>query len=125
MAKTTSKSKTAYFAQYKSNSKWAANRRRKLERQLKLHPNNAEQIQAALSNVAYRRGTPKNPQWSHTAIRTAQLFKKFTGRGSIDLFSANPKLQTAALQYHSPKHSFVMPAGKVDFSLGARAFIKR
>lgn len=125
MAKTVSKSKQAYYTQYKNSSRWAANRKRKLERQLKLQPGNEKQIQAAIGNISYRRATPKNPQWSHSAIRIAKLFKEFTGRASVDLFSSNPKTQAAALQYYNPDRVWHnLPQGKVDFSLGARALNK-
>lgn len=126
MAKTASKSKQAYFTQYKSSSRWAANRKRKLERQLKLQPGNAEQIKSAIGRISYRRGTPKAPQWSHNAIRIAKLFKYFTGQAPIALFSSNPKLQAAALQYHNPSRVFDnLPEGKVSFSLAARAHDKQ
>lgn len=126
MAKTSSKSKTAYLSQYKSTSRWASNRKRKLERQLKLQPGNAEQIKAAIGNISYRRKTPTNRVWSHSAIRTAQLFKYFSGRGSLDLFSSNPKTQAAALQWFNPERKFVgVPDGKVSFSLAARVHDKQ
>lgn len=125
MAKTSSKSKTNYYSVYKTTSRWASNRKRKLERQLKLQPGNEAQIRSALGRISYRRGTPKAPQWSHSAIRIAKLFKEFSGRASIDLFSSNPKLQAAALQYYNPDRVWAnLPQGKVDFSLGARAFSK-
>lgn len=125
MAKTASKSKQAYFTQYKNTSKWASNRKRKLEKQLRLQPSNAEQIKAAIGRVSYRRGTPKNPQWSHSAIRIAKLFKYFAGYAPADLFSSNPKVQSAALQYHNPERVWrELPEGKVSFSLAARAHDK-
>lgn len=126
MAKTSSKSKTAYYSQYKTSSRWAANRKRKLERQLKLQPGNEEQLKAAIGNISYRRGTPKNPMWSHSARRTAQLFKLFTGRGPIELFSSNQKIQAQALQYFNPDRKFVgLSEEKVSFSIGARAHDKQ
>lgn len=126
MAKTSSKSKTAYYAQYKSASKWAANRKRKLERQLKLQPGNAEQINAAIGKISYRRGTPKNPMWSHGARRIAGLFKEFSGHASVDLFSSNPKVQAQALQRFDAERKFHnLPEGKVSFSLAARAHDKQ
>lgn len=126
MAKTASKSKTAYLSQYKSTSRWASNRKRKLERQLKLQPNNAEQIKRAIGNISYRRKTPTTAMWSHGNIRIATVFKQFSGRAPLDLFSSNPKTQAAALQYYDPKREFFnMPEGKVSFSLAARAHDKQ
>lgn len=126
MAKTTSKSKTSYYSLYKTSSRWSSNRKRKLERQLKLQPGNEQQIKAAIGNISYRRGTPKNRVWSASARRTARLFKQFAGYAPINLFSSNPKVQASALQYHNPERVFNdLPEGKVSFSLAARAHDKQ
>lgn len=126
MAKTISKSKQAYYTQYKNTSRWAANRKRKLERQLKLQPGNEDQIKAAIGNVSYRRATPKGRVWAHSHRRIAQLFKEFAGYAPQALFSSNPKVQSAALQYHNPERKFIgLPEGKVSFSIGARAHDKQ
>lgn len=126
MAKTSSKSKTSYYSQYKTSSRWASNRKRKLERQLKLQPGNEQQIKAAIGRISYRRGTPKNPVWSHSARRIAGLFKSFTGYASINLFSSNPKVQAQALQRFALERKFHnLPDGKVSFSLAARAHDKQ
>ena len=94
-----SKSKQAYSALYKSSTRWATNRKIKLTRLLKQQPNN-EQIKDALENIKYRRHTPNGKTvWSHSNIRLAKLFKEFTGRASVDLFSSNPKVQSSALAY--------------------------
>ena len=123
MAKSQSKSKQAYQTQYKATSRWKSNRVRKLQRQLKLQPNNAAQIEAALANVGnYRRSTPTTPFWSHTMIRTAKLFKQFCGKAPHTLFSSNPQTAAAALQGlrgNVQKNS--VPQGKADFSIAAVA----
>lgn len=122
MAKTVSKSKQAYYTVYKNTSRWAANRKRKLERQLKLQPGNEEQIKKAIGNISYRRATPKGRVWAHSHRRVAQLFKQFAGYAPQTLFSSNPKVQSAALQYINPSREFKnLPEGKVSFSLAARA----
>lgn len=121
MAKTASKSKTAYLSAYKANNRWATNRRKKLERQLKLQPNNM-QVKAALDALGgqkYRRKTPTTPVWSSGNIRIAKLFKEFVGHVHKDLFSSNPKLREAALREHS-RRQLPQPQGKVDFSIAAR-----
>ena len=100
-----------------------ANRKRKLLKLLKQQPNN-EQIKDALTNIKYRRKTPKTQEWSKSAIQMAKLFKLFTGRADWDLFSSNPKVQAAALAVHSKKDFSKLPEGKVSFSLGARAHDK-
>ena len=125
MAKNTSKSKQAQYTQYQSNSKWASNRKRKLERQLKLQPNNSEQIKLAISNISYRRKTPKIQAWSHSNIRMAMLFKLFTGKASPELFSSNQKTQSAALHLYKPSKVQKVPEGKVSFLLAARAHDKQ
>jgi len=116
-----SKSKQAYSALYKSSTRWATNRKIKLTRLLKQQPNN-EQIKDALGNIKYRRHTPNSKTvWSHSNIRLAKLFKEFTGRASADLFSSNPKVQSAALAYRPDADKLKVIEGKVSFSLGARA----
>ena len=116
-----SKSKQAYSALYKSSTRWATNRKIKLTRVLKQQPNN-EQVKDALANIKYRRHTPNSKTvWSHGNIRLAKLFKEFTGRASADLFSSNPKVQSAALAYRPDADKLKVIEGKVNFSLGARA----
>jgi hypothetical protein len=118
---TASKSKQAYSALYKSTTRWATNRKIKLTRVLKQQPNN-EQIKEALANIKYRRHTPNGKSvWSHSNIRLAKLFKEFTGRASAELFSSNPKIQSAALAYRPDAEKLKVIDGRVSFSLGSRA----
>ncbi len=100
-----------------------ANRKRRLQRTLKAQPNNV-QVQNALLEVGSKRKAPNNPQWSHSAIRLAKLFKEFTGRAPKELFSSNPKVVQAAMTAPSNKVFVNLPQGKVDFSIGARAFMR-
>lgn len=67
----TSKKNSAYSTQYKATG-YAANRRRKLERLLKQQPNN-KQIPAALSDIHYRRKTPKSSAWSASEKKSTAL----------------------------------------------------
>ena len=101
-----------------------ANRKRRLERTLKAQPNN-QQVQNALLETGRQRKAPVTAQWSHTAIRLAKLFKEFRGSAPKELFSSNPKVQQAALSVPSTKLFLNLPQGKVDFSLGARAFMRK
>jgi hypothetical protein len=118
---TASKSRQNYATLYKSSTRWATNRKIKLTRALKQQPNN-EQIKEALANIKYRRHTPNTKTvWSHGNIRIAKLFKEFTGHASADLFSSNPKVQSAALAYRPNTEKLKVIDGKVSFSLGARA----
>jgi len=114
------KSKTPATTSAKGSSTAEINRKRKLLKQLKLQPNN-EQLKDALTNIKYRRKTPKGQEWSKTQIHIAKLFKQFTGRADWDLFSSNPKVQAAAIAMHSKKDFSNLPQGKVSFTLGARA----
>lgn len=100
-----------------------ANRKRRLQRTLKAQPNN-QQVQNALLEVGRQRKAPVTPQWSHTAIRLAKLFKEFSGRAPKELFSSNPKVQQAAMTMPSTKQFVGLPQAKVDFSIGARAFMR-
>jgi hypothetical protein len=101
-----------------------ANRKRKLLKLLKQQPNN-KQLQNAVLETGQVRKKPTTPQWSHGAIRLAKLFKYFRGSAPKELFSGNPKVQQAALSAPSTKQFVNLPVGKVDFSLGARAFMRK
>lgn len=114
------KNKTPASAAAKGPGTAETNRKRKLLKLLKLQPNN-EQIKDALTNIKYRRKTPKGQEWSKTDITIAKLFKEFNGRADWDLFSSNPKVQAAAISKHSGKDFHNLPQGKVSFTLGARA----
>ena len=72
MAKGSSKTVGSNYASYKVLGKQAANRTRKLQKQLKLQPNN-EQVRLALLNVGYRRKTPSTRQWTSVSKEYAQL----------------------------------------------------
>lgn len=123
MARATSKSQDAYYAMYKTSQRWRTNRERKLNKALRRNPNN-EQIKTALKNIVYRRKIPGVVgSWSKTNIYIAKLFKTFVGRVDKDIFSSNPKLQTAALMLHGNATKTVQ--GKVSFQLAARAHDKR
>lgn len=123
MARATSKSQEAYYAMYKTSQRWRTNRERRLKQALKRNPNN-KQIEQAIKDLAYRRKTPGTVgSWSKTNIYIAKLFKQFVGRVDKDIFSSNPKVQAAALAIHSKQNT--APAGKVDFTLAARAHDQR
>lgn len=110
--------------QYKSSKRMESNRKIKLERQIKLQPNN-EQLKVALKDIGYRRKTPKVPFWSHTMIKTAKLFKLFGGTFDPKMMNADPKISQAALSVQSPKartpHEYKLTKQEsLFFSLGAR-----
>lgn len=103
-----------------------ANRKRRLQRTVKAQPNNAQAAIALSEARGHKRKTPKNPYWSHTMIREAKLFKEFTGKMDINIFSSieatrsNARLHITREDWSQVK----VPEGKVDFSIGARAFGK-
>lgn len=100
-----------------------ANRKRRLTKLLKSQPNNL-QVQNALLEAGTKRKASINRQWSHNNIRLAKLFKEFTGRAPKELFSSNPKVQQAAMSLPNTLRFDKLPEGKVDFSIGARAFLR-
>lgn len=119
--KTSSKSDQNYWSRYKSNKIWETNRKRKLAKHLKNHPND-KVAEKATQNIKYRRGTPKDPQWTPGNIRVAMLFKQFTGRVNKDMFNSNHKIQQEALATYNNKGLVrVNQTSKVDYSIGARA----
>jgi hypothetical protein len=118
MAKTRGPSAKAYYAAYKSQNKYATNRRKKLERTLKEQPNN-EQIVAALKNITYRRKTPNTRMWSSTKRKVAGMFKEFTGSMNYNVFNTNDMVRTLAV--NALKSNKTAAAEKVSFKLGARA----
>jgi hypothetical protein len=120
--KTSSKSDQNYWSRYKSNKVWEVNRKRKLAKHLKRHPNDKIAEQATHA-IKYRRGTPKDPQWTPGNIRIAKLFKDFAGFVNRDMFNSNHKIQLDALNtYNRPAAGTrVNQTSRVDFSLGARA----
>lgn len=76
--KVTSKHQKDLYATYKASNKFEVNRKKKLQRQLKLNPGNAAQIEAALKNISYRRKTPKKANDTTPKTRNTQL-PKFVG----------------------------------------------
>lgn len=110
MAKSRSKSQEAHYARYKSAKTFETNRKRKLERLIKLQPNNL-QLQAALKSIRSPRSTPKVSKWSHTAIADAKMFAAFKKQGP-----SQPK-GTKPLVMHKQPFSFAarahLPSGNL------------
>lgn len=119
MAKTQNKASPA--ASGKSN-RWEINRKRKLEKQLKLQPNN-KQVELALQNIHRRRKTPTNREWSKSWIRIAKLFKLFSGRFDRNIMSSNQAVAATALQKPGKLAEQKIPNTTSDknfFSIAAR-----
>jgi len=110
-------------ATYKTQKRWESNRRKKLERQLKLQPNN-EQVKKAMSNIYYRRKTPKVREWSASTIRMAKIVKLFTGRFDRDILSSNKDVASLAIQKSASRpeqqKTKTQTADKNFFSIAAR-----
>ena len=106
----------------KSN-RWEINRKRKLEKQLKLQPNN-EQVKLALQNIHRRRKTPTNREWTKTWIRIAKLFKLFSGRFDRNMMSSNQAVAASAMQkpgkIAQQPQKLMQVSDKNFFSLAAR-----
>jgi hypothetical protein len=69
------------------------------------------------------RKKPVTPYWSHTMIREAKLFKEFTGKVDLSIFSSTESVRANA-RLHSTRADWSqvkLPQGKVNFTLGARA----
>jgi len=77
-SKSRSKNQGNKYAAYMAEQRWAKNRRTKLKKLAKVHPDNA-QIATALANIKYRRKTPGGNTWSHSERTTATLVKEFEG----------------------------------------------
>lgn len=118
-------SKTGQAADYKSSKRWEKNRRRKLEKLILLQPNN-EQLKTALSNIVYRRKTPKVRFWSSTRRHIAGLFKRFTGHVDMNMFNNNEKISNPALLTPGPYSKMKPPpfTEKGMFSIGSRVRYK-
>ena len=106
-------------ALYKTSKRWETNRRRKLEKQLKLQPNN-EKVKLALKDIHYRRKSPKSREWSHSWIAIAKLFKLFGGRFDRSIMGSNKDSASVALQKQSPKAALV--EGSPRTSMGDKNF---
>lgn len=112
----TSKNKTSvnYFSQYKANKTWEVNRKRKLAKVLKDQPNN-QQVKDAMSGMVYRRKTPTTRQWSASAKRIAQMYKKVTGVFHKDILSNDPKLQLAATKIQQANRQVASVVNTMQF----------
>lgn len=127
MAQKTSKSNEAYFARYKQSNLYAAHRKARLEKLIKLQPNNL-QLLLALKNVSnYRRKSPSTPTWSHQQIATAKLFKYFVGKFDRLMFSQKDEDASVARKTRNEnlfpveKKPYVSKKRINEFSLAARA----
>ncbi len=121
------------YAQYKTSGREATNRKIKLERQVKLQPNN-EQLTLALKDIKHRRHVPKAPYWSHQMIATAKIMKYFTGKFNKGMFHPDP-LQRHAAAMTRDDNKFLPQVKKSNlgktqkstgsmFSLGTQVFSK-
>jgi hypothetical protein len=103
-----------------TNNRTEANRRRRLERTIKAQPNN-EQAKRALGDSKNKRKAPTVPYWTHTMIREAKLFKQFTGKMDINVFSSNETIRANARLHLNSGNQTKLFNTKVNFTLGARA----
>ena len=104
-------------------SRTEANRKRRLERTVKAQPNN-EQAKRALSDSGSKRKPPGKREWSHSARRTAQVVKLFCGSAPKEIFTSNNKAHQDQLQTLASAKTGKPQAGRVDFTIRARAHDK-
>jgi hypothetical protein len=100
-----------------------ANRKRRLQRTLKAQPNN-KQVELALGDSGSKRKAPGKREWSHSARRTAQIIKLFCGRAPKEIFTSHSKTHQDQLQTLASAKVGKPVAGKVDFTIRARAHNK-
>jgi hypothetical protein len=119
------KSKAAPVAN--TNTRIEANRKRRLERTVKAHPNNQQAALALKESRGHKRKKPASPYWSHTMIREAKLFKEFTGRIDLNIFHSIESTRGNARLHlsRSDWSQVTQPEGKVSFALAARAHDKQ
>lgn len=117
-SKSRSKHQGSLYAQYKTEQRWSKNRRKKLERLAKVHPENA-QIQEALKNIKYRRKTPSTSAWSKTDRYFAHLFKQFEGKCNPKDLSKERVVMTGNSRPSPERKASQDPKG--FFSIAARA----
>lgn len=115
-------SKVAQSNSYKTSKRWERNRKNRLTKLLMENPNN-KQLETALDNIRWRRGTPKTEFWSKTRIDTAMRFKRFVGKFHTEIFNNNDKVSGPALMMPGKYSKMRYPSvnEKVMFQLGTRA----
>lgn len=74
-------SKKAQYAAYKSNSRYSANKKRKLARHLKDQPNDLCAKKALETVALYRRKAPKTSAWSKSEIAITSIFRDAGDKG--------------------------------------------
>ena len=123
-AKRSSPSDKAQHLTYKTQKRWGTNRLIKLTRALKKNPEN-KQIEVAMKNISYRRGTPTTTQWSHSDKKMAQMVKTFCGFCDKNIFSSNKDAKHSAFLNIASKRtnteSSLSNSTKGMFSLKTRA----
>ncbi len=80
--------------------KTAANRIKRLQRTLKVQPEN-QQVIDALKTTKMSRTKPKVPQWSSYTIGIAKMMRKVRGAFDKDIFSKSPEVADFALRKHA------------------------
>jgi len=126
MAIKVSKGREGAYATYRQSGTEASNRKKKLERQLRLQPGNKAQVELAIKNIYHRRKTPVTPYWSHSMIALAKLLKRYTGKFDKLVFSPDPVVSSAAAKVRNPNLFLKKPLSSKTsmFSLGMRAHDK-
>lgn len=70
---------------YQMQNRWEINKRRKIAKHLKNHPNDGCAAKALAGPLKYSRKNPKAPMWNKTDKAAAQLFAEAGHKGTLVL----------------------------------------
>jgi len=97
-----SQSRKAQYATYKTQSRYAANKKAKLERHLKKYPND-EKAKQALKDISStpKRGTPESTMWSSQQREVAQMFASvgINGHHALNNAKVSARLDAEHLRF--------------------------
>lgn len=102
--KGSSKHKQNLYSIYKTSNTFAKNKRTKLERHLKKHPNDIQTKEVLeKGKFEYSRKESKAKMWSSTTKKYAQLIKYFIGSFNLKMLSSDMKEANAAYEKSKTK----------------------
>lgn len=101
---------------YQYVTRYEQNKKKKLERLIKLQPNN-KQLESALKNIRYKRKATKVPFWSSSRKRMAYLYMAFAGKVNLDIFNNNDKISGPALFTKGPHSEYKQKDDTSEFKM--------
>lgn len=84
-SKTRSPHQQTLYKLYQSQNRWEVNKRRKIAKHLKQHPNDNCASGALERGFKYSKKSPKSKVWNKTDKATAQLFVEAGHKGTLVL----------------------------------------